>query len=144
MPRSSAVPAGTSPACQPDQYRLTVSTEGETSAGIGVAALPVYVKGPACALTVQAELSLLDSTGKLLAVTGNPITATISGEVSPTAEETTQFPNAFFWSNWCGARSPDAQFRIRLPGTAVGVNRTAGAPICITPGAGSNLTVIAR
>lgn len=138
----SSSPGSPLPSCQPDQYQLDIGVAGETSAGLAIEVQPTLVKGSPCRLAAQAQLLLHDSAGRALAVTGNPSTAAISGQVAPGIDETTEFPNQFFWSNWCGARSPDAGVQISLKGQGVSVTRTSSYPICVTQRQRSTLIVI--
>jgi hypothetical protein len=130
------------PTCRPDQYQLGIGVTGETSAGLGIIAHPTLVKGSPCTLTAQAQLSLVDSAGRPLAVAGNPSTATISGRVGAGADATMDFRNQFFWSNWCGVRSPEATLQVHLVEQGVSVTRTFSYPVCISQGQGSSLTLI--
>ncbi|MEA2532370.1 MAG: hypothetical protein QOJ93_181, partial [Actinomycetota bacterium] len=103
---------------------------------------PTLVKGSPCTLTAQAQLSLVDSAGRPLAVAGNPSTATISGRVGAGADATMDFRNQFFWSNWCGVRSPEPTLQVHLIEQGVSVTRTFSYPVCISQGQGSSLTLI--
>jgi hypothetical protein len=140
-PTRANMPSAATPACDPSKLRLFMQAQGENT-GTVVGAVVTASEGAPCRLATTATLSLLDVSGHLLAVNGNPATATISGLVGETQQDS-QFTNSFYWSNWCGPRSPSPQLRLRLP--AIGLETTEAPPhlpVCVDTTSASVLATI--
>jgi hypothetical protein len=132
------------PACTPVQYRLSVSAGGENT-GLAVALTPRYLQGDACKLSGLVTLTLLDPSGRRLAVAGNPTAARVAGEVGAGVDETEQFPNLFYWTNWCGSTAPTPHMRLAVTGGPGAVQAVPSyLPSCLNRAQPSRLAVIAN
>jgi hypothetical protein len=126
--------------CDPSALRLIVAVSGENTT-VAVAAVLVTTRAP-CRVTTEATLALIDTTGKLLVVHGNPATAQLN-EVAGKAQQDSQFSNSFDWADWCGPRSPSPRLQVRLP--ALGLESTITPdllPVSIGTSSGSTLVTI--
>src|SRR5579883_1225481 len=112
------------PSCGGADLRLAVGAQGENTGVVVLAALFVTKGNTRCRVTTQAVLTLVDGSGNLLAVEGNPATATDSGIADPTQPD---FTNIFYWFDWCGPRNPSPRIQVKLP--ELGLEQTITPPL---------------
>jgi hypothetical protein len=105
--------------CLPDQLKFEVGengASGEIFLGISI----YHRKGPACRLSTQISLTLLDICGNLLPIEGNNQVIYLEGSLQPGSLYNAR-GITYIWRNWCGSRN-NYSWRLRAAGAGQEIN----------------------